>query len=284
MKKARAKRPLTPTVAMHYVKLILRLIIFITAAVLYLYNKIHDTGKTFGGFEDRSVFTAIVWLFFVVGMILRMFPSKLESMGCQKQLKRNYNPKADAPTDRKDYGRQPGILTFAAFSAWIALNAIIGILYFADIIDAGMLVLVSLAYSIGDVICILFFCPFQTWILKNKCCATCRIYNWDYAMMFTPFIFIPHPFTWSLLAIALVILVKWEYCYRRYPERFVESCNDSISCKNCTEKLCQHKKQLRRFLKKRSFKFNLKGNPIFKKRKEKNATEQNPNAQKPSDT
>ena len=181
--------------------------------------------------------------------------------------------KPDAPKERSEMNRQPGVVTLAAFSSWIALNAIIGMLYYMGIFDKGILLLIALAYSVCDVICILFFCPFQTWIMKNKCCGSCRIYNWDYAMMFTPFIFIPHPFTWSLLGIALIILFKWEITYRTHPERFVESCNDSISCKNCTEKLCQHKRQLRRFLKKRALKFNLKENPLFKKKKDKKNNE-----------
>jgi hypothetical protein len=268
------KRRLTPTVAMHYLKLSLRLVIFLCAAGIYVYNRINSTGKPFAGFENYNAYIiGAIWVFFVIGMVLRLFPSKIESMGCQKQFKRNYKEKPDAPKERSEMNRQPGVITFAAFSAWIALNAIIGMLYYMGIFDKGILLLIALAYSVCDVICILFFCPFQTWIMKNKCCGSCRIYNWDYAMMFTPFIFIPHPFTWSLLGIALIILFKWEITYRLHPERYVESCNDSISCKNCTEKLCQHKKQLRRFLKKRAFKFNLKENPIFKKKKDKKDNE-----------
>jgi hypothetical protein len=58
------------------------------------------------------------------------------------------------------------------------------------ILDDGIMILLCSAYSICDIICILFFCPFQTWFMKNKCCSTCRIYNWDYAMMFTPLFFV----------------------------------------------------------------------------------------------
>ena len=255
---------------MHYLKLAIRTVIFLTAAGIYVYNRINSTGKPFAGFENyNALIIGCIWTYFVIGMILRLFPSKIESMGCQKQFKRNYKEKPDAPKKRSEMNRQSGVVTLAAFSSWIALNAIIGMLYYMGIFDKGILLLIALAYSVCDVICILFFCPFQTWIMKNKCCGSCRIYNWDYAMMFTPFIFIPHPFTWSLLGIALIILFKWELTYRMYPERFVESCNDSISCKNCTEKLCQHKRQLRRFLKKRALKFNLKENPLFKKKKDK---------------
>ncbi|MCC8357928.1 MAG: hypothetical protein LJU34_08915, partial [Oscillospiraceae bacterium] len=103
-------------------------------------------------------------------------------------------------------------------------------------------------YSVCDMICILFFCPFQTWFMKNKCCGSCRIYNWDYAMMFTPLMFIKSVYTWTLCAMALALLIRWELTFYRHPERFYEATNQSLKCANCHEKLCQHKKQLRRFL------------------------------------
>ena len=60
-----------------------------------------------------------------------------------------------------------------------------------DVIDKYFLFMVGLAYGVCDIICILFFCPFQTWFMKNRCCTTCRIYNWDFAMLCTPFLLIP---------------------------------------------------------------------------------------------
>ena len=98
-------------------------------------------------------------------------------------------------------------------------------------------------------ICILFFCPFQSWLMKNKCCVTCRIYNWDYAMMFTPLFFVKNGFTWSLLALSVALLIRWELTFYRHPERFSENTNAYLKCKNCTEKLCAHKTQLMRLRK-----------------------------------
>ena len=67
-------------------------------------------------------------------------------------------------------------------------------------------------------------------------------------MMFTPFLFIPRFYTWSLLALALLLLIRWEVTLKRHPERFSEATNCSLSCANCEEKLCQHKTQLRQFI------------------------------------
>ena len=183
-------------------------------------------------------------MFFIVDMLLRFFPSRFESMGCQKQFACNHKPT----------GRQPEKIHFTPIKAvivsWMLLNGAIGAAYFADIIDQGILLLISMAYAVCDLICILFFCPFQTWMMGNRCCTTCRIYNWDYAMMFTPFLFIPRFYTWSLLGLALLLLLRWEVTLHKHPERFSETTNCSLSCANCEEKLCQHKKQLRQFIKK----------------------------------
>ena len=129
------------------------------------------------------------------------------------------------------------------------LNGAIGLMYAAKWIDAGILLLISLAYSVCDMICILFFCPFQTWFMKNKCCTSCRIYNWDFIMMVTPLIFIPSVFTWSLVFCALLLLIRWEVTIHRHPERFFEETNGNLSCASCQERLCQHKTQLQHFLK-----------------------------------
>ena len=132
---------------------------------------------------------------------------------------------------------------------WIGVNLLFGILYLLDVIDAGILVLLTFAYGICDIICILFFCPIRDLFLKNKCCTDCRIYNWDYAMFFTLFVFIPHFYTWSLLALSLVLLAVWEITFKRHPERFAKNTNACLSCENCKERPCRHKRRIARIVK-----------------------------------
>ena len=139
-----------------------------------------------------------------------------------------------------------GMLALVVALVWIGFNAIFGALYMAGIFDDGIMLLISCAYSVCDMICILFFCPFQSWFLKNKCCCTCRIYNWDYAMMFTPLFFVRKPYTWGLLDFSIALLIRWEVTFYRHPERFSDQTNDYLQCSNCTEKLCTHKKQLQK--------------------------------------
>ncbi len=256
----KTKRRLSTISTLHYVKLVFRSLLLIGTLVAYILWRIYD-GEDFFKIMDGKFFSlGIVWIVFVVEMILRFFPSKLESMGCQKQFAKNFIPtKHDKPQ------LHSWKITFLITVLWLLLNGLIGVLYFTHIIDAGILLLVSLAYSVCDMICILFFCPFQTWFMKNKCCGSCRIYNWDYAMMFTPLIYVPGIYTWSLLGIALVLLITWELFVRLHPERFSEVTNACLSCANCKEKLCHHKVQLRTFLKKNKEHLILKGNALIEK-------------------
>ena len=238
---------MSKTMILHYLKLFYRSALFLTALVLYIISRIRQTGTLFGGMEKNHVILNIIWLVYFIEMILRFFPSGIESMGCQKQFAKNYRP-VSAGENLTKVKVQSGVRTAAVAAAWLVLNGLIGVLYFAGVIDAGILLLISLAYSVCDMICILFFCPFQTWFMKNRCCTTCRIYNWDFAMMFTPLIFVKNVYAWSLVALSLALLIKWEVLLKMHPERFLDQTNLSLQCAMCEEKLCQHKTQLRRFI------------------------------------
>ena len=242
------KHKLTAISAMHYFKLVFRSCLFLAATAIYIINRINKSDDLFGGFEHRPIILAVIWLVYVVEMALRFFPSRLESMGCQKQFAEVFVPVTEK-SDRLTIPQSSDRSTFLVVVAWVLLNAGIGALYLTGIIDSGIMLLISLAFSVCDMVCILFFCPFQTWIMKNKCCGSCRIYNWDFLMMFTPLFFVPGVYTWSLLLIALALFIKWEVIYARYPERFSETTNAALTCQNCPEKLCQHKTQLQGFLK-----------------------------------
>ena len=254
----KVKNVLSKTSAMHYAKLIFRSVLFFIALALYIINRIRNATSPFGGLERQPFILTFIWIVFVSEMVLRFFPSKLESMGCQKQFKHNFKPTGKSTPKNISWKS-----TFSVATAWIVLNGLIGLLYYKNIIDEGILLLICLAYSACDMICILFFCPFQTCFMKNKCCTTCRIYNWDYAMMFTPLVFTKSPFYRSILICALILLARWEITYKLHPEWFSETTNCSLSCANCEEKLCHHKRQLKGFLNKNKAYLQLKGNTII---------------------
>ena len=232
---------LTPVSVLHYVRLVYRSILFILLLISYISYRVHQGEAITTALERQPVILVITWAVFVFEMVLRFFPSRFESPGSQKQFKRNYIKSGSTQVVIPDNNA-----TVLIALIWITFNGAIGALRMLDILDDGIMILLCGAYSICDMICILFFCPFETWFMKNKCCGSCRIYNWDYAMMFTPLFFVRRDYAWSLLALSIALLVRWE---NRHPERFSESTNEYLRCRNCTEKLCTHKKQLKRLWK-----------------------------------
>ncbi len=260
--------PISEITAIHVFKFVIRSVMFLTAGLLYIKKHISGTDVFLGKLNGNSVILLFMWFIFMADMILRAFPSKYSSMGCQKQFKKNY-----IPTGNNDPQINSNKMALLVAVLWISGNLVAGFLYKLRIIDEGLLILLSLAYSIGDMVCVLFFCPFQTWFMKNKCCTSCRIYNWDYAMMFTPLVFIKNFFALSLFAVGFIFLVFWELSLYKHPERFSEKTNACLSCSNCTEKLCLHKRQLRSYLVKNKERFYLKGNSYIEKKSDSRATE-----------
>ena len=179
------KNKISKITATHYVKLVYRSLLFVAGIVFYVI--LRGSGDTVDfsrfiptNFGVETVLLIAIWLVYTVEMVLRLFPSKHESMGCQKQFKRNYEPTGSTEIKLFSWKR-----TFLTALAWLTLNGIIGALYYLKVIDGGILLLISLAYGICDMVCILFFCPFHAWFFGSRCCSDCRIYNWDFAMIFT---------------------------------------------------------------------------------------------------
>ena len=235
----RGKKNISIVSTMHYIRLVYRSALFVMLLITYIRFRLFSGVTIIERVENLPAIIYITWAVFVVEMIMRFFPSKYESPGCQKQFTHNY-----IKSGCTDISIPDNNATVLVALIWIVFNGIFGAFYMAGIFDDGIMILLCSAYSICDIICILFFCPFQTWFMKNKCCSTCRIYNWDYAMMFTPLFFVSKSYTWSLLALSVALLIRWEITFYLHPERFSEKTNDYLQCSNCSEKLCAHKKQL----------------------------------------
>jgi len=225
---------------LHYIRLVYRSALFFILLFAYIRFRLYSGETITEIFENAPVILYIIWIVFALEMFLRFFPSKYESPGCQKQFAENYIKSGNTDINIPDNNS-----TILVALVWIVFNGIFGALRMTGIFDDGIMILLCSLYSVCDVICILFFCPFQTWFMKNKCCSVCRIYNWDYAMMFTPLFFVRRSYAWSLLALSVALLIRWEITFYLHPERFSEKTNDYLQCRNCSEKLCVHKKQLK---------------------------------------
>ena len=245
MEQKKKRKKLTRVGIYHYIRFMARLMTFLLLLYFYIMYRLRGGEKIEQIAESHPMAILVIWGVFLVEMILRFFPSSIESPGCQKQFARNY-----IKTGKTNIEIQDNNAVVLVALIWIAFNGVFGMLHMKGILDDGIMFLLCSFYSVCDMICILFFCPFQSWLLKNKCCCTCRIYNWDYAMMFTPLFFIQKAYTWSLLVASVALLARWEITFYKYPERFSETTNGYLHCQNCTEKLCAHKKQLRSLWKK----------------------------------
>lgn len=236
---SKKRRKLTSVGIWHYTRLVYRSLIFVVLLIGYIRYRTRYGESLLTGLEKMPVVLYFVWAVFVIEMIFRFFPSRLESPGCQKQFAKNY-----IKTGKTDIVVHDNNATMLVALIWIVFNGAFGALHMKGVLDDGIMILLCSAYSVCDMICILFFCPFQSWFLKNKCCSACRIYNWDYAMMFTPLFFVEKTYTWSLLILSVALLVRWEITFYLHPERFSEETNAYLRCSNCSEKLCVHKRQL----------------------------------------
>ena len=127
---------------------------------------------------------------------------------------------------------------------WAAVNALFFLGYAKGWLGRRFLVCLAGFYGVCDIVCILFYCPFQSWLMHNRCCTTCRIYDWDYLMLCTPLLCIPGLFRLTACSLAAFIFLRWEVTFLRRRERFFEASNDALRCAQCQEHLCKYKRAL----------------------------------------
>ena len=144
-------------------------------------------------------------------------------------------PESQQITLRMDRARE----IMPAMLFWIGLNAVLAlVLGLTGNLTPQVVVLWSMFYFLSDMICVVFWCPIQLLLMHNRCCTTCQIFNWDAIMVATPLFFVGGWFGWPLVALALVVLFRWELAALRHPERFDERTNARLRCVNCIDKLC----------------------------------------------
>ena len=195
-------------------------------------------------FSQASIWWVwLIWAIFMISMIMQMLPeSRLITMGSRKNFAKHYSPvEGYDELELFRYVQKNNLGAVWTLLAWLTLNGIVGALYVFGIIGIPELILVSGAYFVCDLVCVVIWCPFQRFLIKNRCCVNCRIFNWGYFMVFTPMVFIRNFFTWSLFFTSLILLIRWEVTLIKYPERFWEGSNSILQCQNCQDKICKRK-------------------------------------------
>jgi len=226
----------------YLVKFALRIIIFLAVFIFYLQDK-----ETMYKLMNQSVWKGItplhvLWAVFMLMMIKHLFPSDKLSMAIRKAEVKEYEPVEEyEQLELLQFVQKQNIRAWYVMLSWLLLNGVFGILYILNIIDNGDLLMLTVFFFLCDYICILIYCPFQSHIMKNRCCVNCRIYDWGHFMMFTPMLFIRNFFSWSLFFTSCVVLIQWEIKYAKHPERFWHGSNKHLQCSRCNDKICQIK-------------------------------------------
>ncbi|MBE6507472.1 MAG: hypothetical protein E7Z72_06095 [Methanocorpusculum parvum] len=226
-------------------KFAVRIAVFLAFLFLYLTNRENITAMMFQPITEGFTFVHALWILFMVIMLSHLIPNNRLSMAWKKAKESEYRPADHDPLELAKYVQKQNVAALIIMLVWLSFNAIFGILCLLGILLPADLLMLTVFFFLCDYICILIFCPFQTFFMKNKCCINCRIYDWGHFMMFTPMLFIPSFYSWSLFFTSLVVLLHWEISYARHPERFWEGSNKTLQCANCKERTCQLKNSIR---------------------------------------
>lgn len=221
-------------------RLVGRIIVLVICAVLCFIDP--DSFEILNGmnfFKEFSLFH-LLWLIWVADMLLQIIPIKSKiALGSQKLFANRFRPIMEKINYKalRNYVITTTKAAYKVLVLWGSFIALIALLYFRGVIGKAGMFMLSVIFYVCDLICVLVWCPFRL-IMKNKCCTTCRIFNWDHLMMFSPLIFIGGFYSVSLVLMAIIAWLVWEICIMLYPERFCEMTNVALKCSECTDKLC----------------------------------------------
>ena len=209
--------------------------------------------ESYGVLEGMNFFRQfnllhLLWVIWVLDMLVQLLPIRNRvPLGSQKLFRFRFKPIREKFNREalKRYIRSTTASAYKVMILWCALIAAIGVLYYNGVLTDTSLFMITALFYVCDLICVLFWCPFRL-LMKTRCCTTCRIFNWDHLMMFTPMLYLNGFYPRSLLAMSVAVWALWEMCILIYPERFWEQTNTALRCSNCTDKLCtQYCRKLR---------------------------------------
>ena len=224
----------------YFLRLAGRIVVLLLVVLLYIFDKEEFNIADGWNFFNKFSVLHLLWLTWMVDMLLQLIPVRAHiSIGSQKIFEALFRPIKEKINyqNLKNYIKDTTKAAYKVMVIWIMLTALTSGLHVYGIIDTGLMVVISTFFYVCDLICVLIWCPFRL-IMKNKCCTTCRIFNWDHLMMFLPIVALNSFYSWTLVIFSFLIWIVWEICVFVYPERFWENSNMALKCSECTDKLC----------------------------------------------
>ena len=240
---------MSPVRKRYITRLVLRCVVLVLCAALALFAPEEFAILEGMNFFRRSSLLHLLWAVWVGDMVLQIIPIRNKvPLGSQKLFANRFRPIRDKINYEalRSYIVTTTRAAYKVFLLWWTLIGAIGLLYSWDIIGKTGLFFISVVFYVCDLICVLIWCPFRL-MMKNRCCTTCRIFNWDHLMMFSPMLFMGGFYGISLLVLAIAAWLVWELCVMMYPERFWDKSNLALKCSECTDQLCtQYCQKLRK--------------------------------------
>ena len=236
--------------ARNRLKFIIRVVIFLAFFVYYCFFRneilLFLEQDFFGSLRTGGLHVLhLLWFLFVFMMLRHLFPPSTFSMSLRKSERDTCREAEGYDREKlRAYVREENRKAVVLMIYWVVFNLVFFILYLTGVLDKADLLMISVFYFLGDYVCILLFCPYQTYIMHSGCCVNCRAYDWGHLFMFTPMLFYFSFYSFSLFLLGLAVFIRWEVLFLKHPERFWAGSNLALRCNECGEKTCRHKKAL----------------------------------------
>ncbi len=236
---------MTKMMRSYLIKLLIRVTVFLIVFGMYIYDKELLISLAMQPLYMGITSMHLLWFGFMMMMLAHLFPKEQVTMALLKREEKKYVAvEGYSKLELLEFVQDQNQKAWRVMLVWLIGNGLVGLIYSMNWIGQAELFLLTVFYFLSDYLCILFYCPFQSHIMKNRCCINCRIYDWGHFMMFTPMIMIKSFYTWSLFFMACIVLIHWELVYAKHPERFYFGSNKRLQCANCKDKTCQIKRKV----------------------------------------
>lgn len=235
----------------YHLRFLLRVAVFLAAVLIYVWDR-EEYDVLFHHFFEKITPLHLIWFFLLLEMLMQAVPLPFMPTGCMKQFPFRYEPVSEKTRAAqqellKTYRNNQNLRAFLVLILWCIGNSFWWILYKTGLFTEAECFLGTMLYTVFDLICILWFCPFQ-FLMNTRCCSTCRIFNYGQIFTVTPILLVPSFASLSLIAVAWFILLQWELRWFFQTERFYEGTNARLTCAHCDEKLCLSRNRMLRRL------------------------------------
>lgn len=223
-------------------RLCMRILVCTVVVIFYfIAPEVFESAERMNFFR-KPTFLHLLWLYWLIETILPSFATRgMISVGSLKYAQRVYIPGGKIKPDKLfAYAKRSTKDSLKVFLVWAVYMLCLFVGDMLGLLGTNEMIVICAILNVLDVIFVLSWCPFRTLLMKNRCCTTCRIFNWDHILIYSALFFVPGFFGATILLFSVIEFLVWEICFFLHPERFWEGSNSSLRCSNCTDKICTH--------------------------------------------